>query len=116
DFGLATANTIAAVLAGAEGVSTSVGGVGPRAGNAATEEVALALKVLYGIEAGLRLDRLAELGRTVEECTGYHQAPHKAGAGRNLLELSDIAKIGSDENPLVSQPYLPELVGLTVKG
>lgn len=61
DFGLATANTLAATVAGVEFVSTTMNGIGERSGNAATEEVALALEALYGIDTGLDLARLTSV-------------------------------------------------------
>ena len=58
DLGLATANTLAAVLGGATHVNTTVHGLGERAGNAPLEEVVMALRVLHGIETGIELSRL----------------------------------------------------------
>jgi len=58
DFGLAVANTIEAVLAGAEVIHSTVTGIGERAGNAPMEETVLALLTLYGIDVGLKYDKL----------------------------------------------------------
>ena len=61
DFGLAVANTIAAAEAGAEYLSVTMNGIGERAGNASLEETVVALKVLYGVDTGIR-DRKAHGG------------------------------------------------------
>ena len=73
DFGLAMANTVAAVLAGADSVSTSIAGVGERAGNAATEEIAAALEIVYGVATGLKLELLGPVSREVV------RAPRRGG-------------------------------------
>ena len=111
DFGLATANSLRAVRAGADVVSCSLGGFGPRAGNAALEEVVLALELLYGRPTGVQLDRLVDLVRAIEGHTGRPFPGHKAVSGSNLLSPSVFAKKGADENPLTSQSFLPGLVG-----
>lgn len=65
DFGLAVANTIMAVLAGAEVIHSTVTGIGERAGNAPMEETALALLTLYGIDVGIKYDKLNDLSELV---------------------------------------------------
>src|SRR3546814_18848043 len=67
DFGLACANTLAGVRAGADYVSSTINGNGERCGNAATEDVAMALEVLEGYHTGLRLDKLRALSKRVAE-------------------------------------------------
>ena len=69
DLGLATANSLAAVLAGADGLDVTVNGLGDRAGNASLEQVSMALRV-KGFDTGVALDRLASLSKTVEEESG----------------------------------------------
>ncbi len=83
DLGLATANTLAAVRAGATHVNTTVHGLGERAGNAALEEVALALKHLHGVVTGLDLSGYGDLSRLVARASGKPVAWHKSlvGAG-----------------------------------
>jgi homocitrate synthase NifV len=68
DLGLATANSLAAVRAGADCLDVTVNGLGDRAGNASLEQVAVSLH-LRGVTTGLRLDLLRELSRTVEAMT-----------------------------------------------
>jgi 2-isopropylmalate synthase len=70
DFGLALANTLAAVEAGATIVDAAVNGLGERAGNAALAEVAVALEVMYGLPTGVRLEELYALSREVEALSG----------------------------------------------
>jgi len=70
DFGLAVANTIMAVLAGAEVIHSTVTGIGERAGNAPMEETVLALLTLYGIDTGIKYDKLNELSKLVQELSG----------------------------------------------
>lgn len=70
DLGLATANSLAAVRAGADFVSTTVNGLGERAGNAPLEEVAAALAVLHGRDCGVRLAQLPAISKLVAEASG----------------------------------------------
>jgi isopropylmalate/homocitrate/citramalate synthase len=70
DFGLAVANTIMAVLAGAEIIHSTVNGIGERVGNAPMEETVLALLTLYGIDVGLKYDKLNELSALVRKLSG----------------------------------------------
>jgi methanogen homocitrate synthase len=67
DFGLGVGVSMAAVAAGAEVVHASVGGIGERTGNTALEEVAVALRALYGVETGIDYSKLTALARTVAE-------------------------------------------------
>jgi homocitrate synthase NifV len=70
DFGMATATSLAAVQGGASHVSTTVNGLGERAGNAPLEEVALALRHLYGRETGIAARRLPEVSALVANASG----------------------------------------------
>ena len=70
DLGLATANTLAAVRAGATHVNTTVHGLGERAGNAALEEVVMGLKHVHGVSTGVDLSRFGELSRLVARASG----------------------------------------------
>jgi 2-isopropylmalate synthase len=82
DLGLATANTVAAVDAGASQVECTINGIGERAGNAALEEVVAALE-LGGYETGIDMSKLADVSRLVASRTGYAVPPHKAIVGAN---------------------------------
>lgn len=83
DLGLATANTLAACKAGATHVNTTVNGLGERAGNAALEEVVLALKKLHGIETGVDLRAFPALSQRVASASGrkVHWQKSVVGAG-----------------------------------
>jgi isopropylmalate/homocitrate/citramalate synthase len=70
DFGLAVANTIMAVLAGGEVIHSTVTGIGERAGNTPMEETVMALLTLYGIDTGIRYDKLNELSQLVLKLSG----------------------------------------------
>jgi 2-isopropylmalate synthase len=82
DLGLATANSLAAVEAGAGQVECTVNGIGERAGNAALEEVATALE-LRGYSTGVNLEELVAVSELVSRLTGYPVSPHKPVVGSN---------------------------------
>jgi len=114
DFGLAVANVLAAYEGGATALNVSVNGVGYRAGNAALDEVAMALEVLYGVDTGLRLDLLPEVSRLVEEITGIPTGYFKAVVGRGAFSYEQWsatqAHIAGGERRYAF-PYEPEVVG-----
>jgi len=81
DLGLATANTLAAVLAGATHASTTVNGLGERAGNAALEEVVMAARHLYGVDCGIDTTRLPRISQLVAQASGRPVAAGKSIVG-----------------------------------
>ncbi|MGZ8917890.1 MAG: homocitrate synthase [Methylobacter sp.] len=85
DLGLATANTLAAVLGGATHVNTTVNGLGERAGNAALEEVVVGLKQLYGIETGVNLQNFPALSEQVASASGDAIGSRKSLIGKNVF-------------------------------
>ncbi len=85
DLGLATANTLAAALAGATHVNTTVNGLGERAGNAALEEVVIGLKQLYNFETGVNLQHLPMLSEQVERASGDAIGSRKSLIGKNVF-------------------------------
>jgi 2-isopropylmalate synthase len=88
DLGLAVANSLAAVAAGARQVEVAVNGIGERAGNASLEEVAMALRVRgdqLGVDHGIRTPLLVETSRMVSLATGFPVPPNKAIVGRNAF-------------------------------
>jgi isopropylmalate/homocitrate/citramalate synthase len=87
DFGLAVANSIAAVAAGAELVHTTVTGVGERAGNTPMEELALALRMLYGAEHQLDTSAFYSLSRLVRERAGHTIPSNRPAVGERLFEV-----------------------------
>lgn len=81
DFGLGTANALAGLGAGASVAHTNVNGIGERAGGASTEEVAVALRVLYGKDLGFKYEKLYELSKLVENVSGVPVSPQKPVVG-----------------------------------
>lgn len=112
DFGLATANALAGIKAGALSVNTTVNGLGERAGNAALEEVVMALKHLYHYDLGIDTQRLLEISQLVASASGYAVPPWKAIVGENTFaHESGIHAHGVLQNPQTYEPYAPEEVG-----
>jgi len=112
DFGMAVATELAGVEAGAEVVHSSANGLGERTGNAALEELIVALHVLYGYETSYRLDRLPELGALVSRLSNAPIAVNKPilGAGNFTRESG----IGVDlvlKKPLAMFGTHPALTG-----
>jgi 2-isopropylmalate synthase len=89
DLGLATANSLAGIQAGARQVEVCVNGLGERAGNAALEEVVMALRIradqFPGVEVGINTEELARTSRLVARLTGYPVQYNKAVVGRNAF-------------------------------
>jgi homocitrate synthase NifV len=112
DFGLATANALAGVQAGATSVNTTVNGLGERAGNAALEEVVMALKQIYGIEPGINTRKLREVSQCVAIASGCAVPPWKAIVGANAFaHEAGIHAHGILQNPQTYEPFNPEEVG-----
>ncbi|MEH2219072.1 MAG: homocitrate synthase [Nostoc sp.] len=112
DFGLAMANSLAGIEAGALSVNTTVNGIGERAGNAALEEMVMALKHLYGIPTGINTKRLLELSRLVAKAANWPVPPWKAIVGENTFaHESGIHAHGVLQNPGTYEPFAPEDVG-----
>src|SRR5713226_7731333 len=106
DFGMAVATELAGVEAGAEVVHSSANGLGERTGNAALEELIVALHVLYGYETSYRLDRLPELGALVSRLSnrpialnkpilGAHNFTRESGIGVDLVVKKPLAMFGT---------------------
>ena len=111
DHALGVANTLAAVEAGATAVSTSLLGLGERAGLAATEEVILALYNLYNVRY-FNLSSMYRLCKFVEDISGVTIYPSKVLAGRNIFtHATGIHQHGVLENSTTYEPYPPELIG-----
>jgi isopropylmalate/homocitrate/citramalate synthase len=110
DFGLATANAVAAVRAGARWIHGTVNGMGERAGNANLGEVALALRAVYGVETALDLARTRTLADRVRELSGYALEPWKPLVGENLFRRESGAVASQFHDPPSIEPYSSELV------
>jgi len=112
DFGLAVANSLAALRAGADEVHATINGLGERAGNASLEEIAVALRVIYGVEIGVRTERLYRTSQLVSRLTGIPVQPNKAVVGANAFaHESGIHTHAVLRNPLTYEAIKPELVG-----
>lgn len=116
DLGLAVANSLAAVEAGARQVECTINGIGERAGNAAMEEIAVALAVRpdrYKTGTRLRLNELYGTSRLLSEITGVSVPPNKAVVGANAFaHEAGIHQDGILKNPLTYQVISPEAVGV----
>ena len=116
DFGLAVANSLAAVEAGAAQVHVAVNGLGERAGNASLEEVVMALHLIYKYKTGVNTRLLYSTSRLVSSLTGITVQANKAIVGENAFaHESGIHTRGVTEKPLTFEPIEPELVGRTRK-
>lgn len=114
DFGLATANTLAAIERGVIYPHVCVNGFGERAGNAALEEVVMALETLYNVKTGIKTERLFELSQLVERTFAIPIPVHKAIVGQNAFNHgSGIHVHATLAHSLSYEPIPPELVGRT---
>ena len=112
DFGLATANTLAAVEEGATYPQVCVNGYGERAGNAALEEVVMALEQLYSIDTGIHTERLYHVCQVVERNFAIPLPIHKAISGENAFtHSSGIHSHGQLTHSMTYEPMSPSLVG-----
>lgn len=114
DLGLATANTLAALAAGATAADVTVLGLGERAGNAALEEVAMALRVTMDIECGLRSELLHELCLLVAQAAGRPIPPAKPIVGENVFRHESgihVRALLADRRAY--EPFAAEQVGRT---
>lgn len=114
DFGMATANSIAAFRAGARFISTTVGGLGERAGNAALEEVIMALKHSLHCPAAYKTAKLRHLCEYTATAAGRQLPGWKAVTGADVFAFeSGIHADGTLKNPSTYEPFEPKEVGLT---
>ncbi len=116
DLGLATANCLAGVQAGATAVHTTVNGLGERAGIASLSEVSVALKVLLNIDTGIKLDKLSELSSIVERYSGIYLCPTTPIVGTNAFShKAGIHTSAVLVNPATYEAFDPSLLGRTRK-
>ncbi len=115
DFGLAVANALAGIRAGAQCAHVTINGIGERAGNASLEEFVMALKCLpydQKYETGIKSELLYEISRYISRTVGIQVQPNKAIVGENAFgHESGIHTHGVLSNPLTYEPIGPELVG-----
>lgn len=114
DFGMAVANSLAAIRGGAKEVHVTVNGIGERAGNAALEEVVVALNLLHDVSTSVKTRLLHDTSRLVSRLTGIWVHPHKAVVGENaFVHESGIHTHGILRAPITYEPIAPELVGVS---
>jgi 2-isopropylmalate synthase len=112
DFGLAVANSISGINAGADCAHVTINGLGERAGNASLEEFVMALQCLYGRKHNVKTELLYETSVFVSNTMGIIVQPNKAIIGENAFgHESGIHTHGIINNPLTYEPISPELVG-----
>ena len=112
DFGMAVANSVAALGAGADEVHATINGLGERAGNAALEEIVITLKSLYKLKLNIKTELLYSTSQLVSRLTGIQVQPNKAIVGENAFRHeSGIHTQGLLENPLTYEPIDPAIVG-----
>lgn len=116
DYGLATACVLAAYEAGASGLNCSINAVGYRAGNAALDEVAVALEALYGVDTGIRLELLPWVAQIVSEITRIPIGYFKGVTGRGAMRVEQwgaAARLEAAGERRAAFAFEPELVGRT---
>ncbi|MGC1648069.1 MAG: 2-isopropylmalate synthase [Candidatus Sulfotelmatobacter sp.] len=116
DLGLAVANSLAAVEAGARQAECTVNGIGERAGNASLEEIAMVLQVrrdLYSVETGIRHEEIYSTSCLLSKILGFEPQPNKAIVGRNAFaHEAGMHQHGVLNNPLCYEIMKPESVGV----
>jgi 2-isopropylmalate synthase len=116
DLGLATANTLAAIQAGARQVEVTINGIGERAGNTSLEEVVMALHTrphFYGAHTSVDTTQIARISRLVSAYTGIPVQPNKAIVGANAFaHEAGIHQDGMLKNPLTYEIMRPETIGI----
>jgi len=117
DLGMAVANSLAAVSAGARQVECTINGIGERAGNCSLEEVVMALKTrseFFGLETGVETTRLYPTSRLVSSITGMHVPRNKAIVGENAFaHEAGIHQHGMLQHHSTYEIMLPADVGIS---
>jgi 2-isopropylmalate synthase len=117
DLGLAVANTLAALRAGARQVECTINGIGERAGNAALEEIVMALRTRHDavpLRPGIATEKILRTSRLLATITGFDVQPNKAIVGRNAFaHESGIHQDGMLKNAQTYEIMTPESVGWT---
>src|SRR6516225_3786446 len=116
DLGMAVANALAAVAAGARQVECTINGIGERAGNASLEEIVMAMRVRpdrYPYETGIVSEHIFAASQMLSEITGVPVQPNKAITGRNAFaHEAGIHQDGVLKNPLTYEIMTPHSVGV----
>src|SRR5438045_5524224 len=116
DLGMAVANTMAAIAAGARQVECTINGIGERAGNASLEEIVMAMRVRpdkFPYETGIVGEQIFPASQMLSEITGVPVQPNKAITGRNAFaHEAGIHQDGMLKNPLTYEIMTPHSVGV----
>jgi 2-isopropylmalate synthase len=116
DLGLAVANSLAGVEAGARQIECTINGIGERAGNASLEEIAMVLHVRrdrYSVETGIRHEEIYPTSCLLAKILGFEPQPNKAIVGRNAFaHEAGMHQHGVLNNPLCYEIMRPETVGV----
>ncbi|MCR4567053.1 MAG: homoaconitate hydratase [Pseudobutyrivibrio sp.] len=111
DFGLATINSIAAVLAGAESIAVTMNGLGERCGNASLEQCVMALTRLYDYETNIKIERIVETAELIEKITRLPISPMSPVIGKNCFRHeSGIHVEAILKEPSCYEAYAPEII------
>ncbi|RMF91638.1 MAG: homoaconitate hydratase, partial [Methanobacteriota archaeon] len=112
DYGLAVANALAAFEVGAEWASTTVNGLGERAGNSSLEGIIMSLTKLYNLETSYKIDKLYEISRYVEKASGLPVPPNRSIVGQHMFtHESGIHVDGVLKYPYTYESFLPDEIG-----
>jgi isopropylmalate/homocitrate/citramalate synthase len=112
DFGLSTANAIAGVKAGASAVTTTVNGIGERAGNVPLEQFVVALKYLYSLDIGIDCTKMKALSDTICKFSGLHKPRNQPLVGTNVFAHESGIHVAAILNcPMTYESIPPEAVG-----
>ena len=116
DFGLGVANTIYGLAAGASVAHTTVSGLGERAGNVPMEDVVLSLLCQYGVNLGIRTEKMCEVSRFVLDLAKVKIPGNRPIVGEMLYQVESgivagFVRKAREKHPLEFVPFAPELVG-----
>lgn len=116
DFGMAAANTLLALAAGADVAHVTVTGIGERAGNAALEQVVVALRAMYDRDLGININKLCELAHLVAECSRMPIPPNQPMIGGTLFSVeagipAAMVRRTMLDHPTELYPYASRLLG-----
>lgn len=116
DFGLGSATTIMGLASGADIAHTSISGIGERSGNASYEDVAMSLLTMYGIDTGLRYEKIYPLSKYLREISGLSVRQNRGIIGDCVADIESGIVAGWYKNvegiaPLELSPFLYDLVG-----
>src|SRR5450756_1527531 len=117
EFGMAMGSVIGAIVGGARTIHSSINGLGERTGNVATEQVAVALKILLNIDTGVDISKIGEVSRLVQDIANISPAYNSPVVGEKLFWVESgvvvdaLDKLNSAGIQAAMTPYMPQLVG-----